>query len=108
MDDRRTLGRVTRRELLRGAAAGLGAAAFPTAISALLARQANAGRIRANDFTSPYGEPVATPDQTTGLPLLRVPPGFTYRTFAWTGDTMADGRPCPGSPDGMAVVHELD
>jgi secreted PhoX family phosphatase len=99
---------LSRRSLLRGAAATACAAAFPTAISALLARQSNAMRHRLLAFTSPYGEPVAALDQTTGLPLLRVPPGFTYRTFGWNGDTMADGFPCPGNPDGMAVVHTLD
>jgi secreted PhoX family phosphatase len=103
---------LSRRELLRGAAAGaawMGAAAgFPVAIQSLLASQANAGRIRSLDVANPYGDPVPTPDQTTGLPLLRLPPGFTYRTFAWTGDPMLDGTPCPGNPDGMAVVHVED
>ena len=57
---------------------------------------------------NPYGDPVATLDQTTGLPLLRLPPDFTYRTFGWGGDPMLDGAPCPASTDGMAVVHVLD
>ena len=25
-------------------------------------------------------------DETTGLPLLRLPEGFSYRSFGWTGD----------------------
>jgi hypothetical protein len=30
-------------------------------------------------------------DQTTGLPLLQLPEGFTYQIFGWSGDLMADG-----------------
>jgi uncharacterized protein len=104
---RRDRSLLTRRELLRGAAGGAACAAFPLAIEALLARQANAGTRRAL-VGNPYGDPVPTLDQTTGLPLLRLPPGFTYRTFAWTGDPMLGGGACPGSPDGMAVVHVVD
>jgi uncharacterized protein len=99
---------LSRRQLLRGAASAVGAAAFPTAIQSLLARQANAGRLRPFAEGNPYGDPVPTPDLTTGLELLRVPPGFVYRTFGWAGDPMTDGAPCPANADGMAVVHVLD
>jgi secreted PhoX family phosphatase len=99
---------ISRRSLLRGSAGWLGAAAFPSAVQALLARQANAGRMRAADGASPYGELVTAIDQTTGLPLLRLPPGFSYRSFSWAGDAMADGSPAPASQDGMAVVQVLD
>jgi secreted PhoX family phosphatase len=98
---------LTRRALLRGGAAWLGAAAFSSAAQSLLARQATAGRVRLA-AASPYGEPVEAIDQTTGLPLLRLPPDFTYRSFGWTGDPMAGGAPTPGNHDGMAVVHVLD
>lgn len=54
---------------------------------------------------SPYGDPVAVNDLTTGLPLLQLPPGFTYKSFGWTGDPMDDGRPTPSHHDGMAVVE---
>jgi secreted PhoX family phosphatase len=47
-------------------------------------------------------------DETTGLPLLQLPDGFRYRTFAWTGDLLSDGIPCPASHDGMAVVDKGD
>jgi secreted PhoX family phosphatase len=43
-------------------------------------------------------------DQTTGLPLLKLPQGFRYHTFAWAGETLADGYPGPGACDGMGVV----
>jgi secreted PhoX family phosphatase len=42
-------------------------------------------------------------DETTGLPLLKLPPGFTYRSFSWTGDPMVDGSATPGRHDGMCV-----
>ncbi|TWU58203.1 alkaline phosphatase PhoX [Rubripirellula reticaptiva] len=43
-------------------------------------------------------------DEVTGLPLLRLPEGFRYRTFGWTGDLMDDGFVTPGFHDGMGVV----
>jgi len=43
-------------------------------------------------------------DETTGLPLLRLPQGFRYRSFGWTGDTMSDGVPTPAAHDGMGVI----
>jgi secreted PhoX family phosphatase len=99
---------LSRRSLLRGGAAWLGAAAFSTAAQALLAGQASAGRLRLAASASPYGEPVPAIDQTTGLPLLRLPPDFTYRSFGWTGDPMLDGTLTPGNHDGMAVVQVVD
>jgi secreted PhoX family phosphatase len=98
---------VSRRSLLRGGAALLAAA--PAGISALLARSAQAGRPRAADspIANPYGTPVPTLDQTTGLPLLNLPPDFTYRSISWTGDLMTDGSPTPERFDGMAVVQVL-
>lgn len=54
---------------------------------------------------SPYGPIAPVLDGTTGLPLLSLPEGFTYKSFGWTGDVMADGRPTPSNHDGMAVVQ---
>jgi secreted PhoX family phosphatase len=99
---------LSRRALLRGGAAWLGAAAFSTGAQSLLARQAAAGRTRLASAGNPYGDPVPAIDQTTGLPLLRLPPDFSYRSFGWVDDPMLDGHPTPGSPDGMAVVQVLD
>lgn len=99
---------LTRRSLLRGGAAWLGAAAFPSAVQALLARQSRAGRPRAAEIANPYGEPVPAIDQSSGLPLLRLPPDFTYRSFGWAGDPMLGGSPTPSNHDGMAVVQVLD
>lgn len=43
-------------------------------------------------------------DEVTGLPLLRLPPGFRYRSFGWTGDPLRDGAKTPSLHDGMAVI----
>jgi len=47
-------------------------------------------------------------DQTTGLPLLKLPKGFRYHSFAWAGEKLADGYPGPRACDGMGVVNEQD
>lgn len=46
------------------------------------------------------------PDETTGLPLLRLPEGFRYRTFSWAGTELHDGYLVPGAADGMGVVAQ--
>ncbi len=43
-------------------------------------------------------------DTATGLPLLRLPAGFSYVSFGWANEPLADGTPCPGAHDGMGVV----
>lgn len=55
---------------------------------------------------SPYGPVSPTRDQTTGLELLKLPEGFRYWSYSWTGDIMADGVVCPNLHDGMAVVDD--
>ncbi len=57
----------------------------------------------------PGAHPVLGPlkvvrDQTTGLPLLKLPQGFRYHSFAWAGESLGDGYPGPGACDGMGVV----
>ncbi len=91
---------VSRRRFLGGSALALGSLAAGS-LDALVARAANAQRL---DQSPDYGPLVETADRTTGLPLLRLPEGFTYSSFGWTGDLMDDGAPTPGSHDGMAVV----
>ncbi len=61
------------------------------------------GRIAAGESAkrSPL---VAVRDDTTGLPLLRLPAGFRYCSYGWTGDRMDDGAITPPFHDGMAVV----
>lgn len=51
-------------------------------------------------------------DESTGLPLLWLPEGLRYRSFAWTGEPMsgsaAEADPAaqrlPGAADGMGIV----
>jgi hypothetical protein len=51
-----------------------------------------------------YGPLFPTLDDTTGLALLRLPAGFRYRSFGWTGDALIQGGTTPSSHDGMGVV----
>ena len=60
------------------------------------------------DEQSGYGPLAPAADLETGLPLLRLPAGFQYRSFGWTGEPMADGSPTPDLHDGMGVVQTLD
>ena len=50
-----------------------------------------------------YGPLMPVNDGTTGLPLLDLPPDFSYFTFGWTGDPLSDGTPTPSLHDGMAA-----
>ena len=60
---------------------------------------------------NPYGEPAATLDETTGLPLLGLPPGFRYHSFGWTGDPLfpglTGGPATPPLHDGMGVIKQV-
>jgi secreted PhoX family phosphatase len=89
---------VDRRSFLRhGALAGMTMAAPWFALNA-----------RAQESVAPlgpgYGPLAPVNDGTTGLPLLKLPEGFSYLSFGWTGDLMADGKPTPGLHDGMAAL----
>ena len=90
----------SRRNLFKGAA-GVG---LVSVFQAWHAREALAAK-PAGDF-GPYGPVSPVRDHETGLELLQLPQGFQYRSFAWTGDRMSNGRPVPGGHDGMAVVAE--
>jgi uncharacterized protein len=98
--DRRGL---DRRALLRSGAAAAGASALAGPLFGLFARQVQASA-RLDAIKSPYGPVAPVRDQTTGLPLLQLPPGFGYQSCGWSGDPMADGKPTPTAHDGMAVV----
>lgn len=88
---------VDRRSFIRGSLAGAAAISF----SALLARRAGAVEL---PYSDDYGPVAPVNDLTTGLPLISLPAGFTYRSFGWRGQPMADGRVTPGAHDGMDVV----
>lgn len=93
-----------RRRLLRVAAAGVGGIALTPLLYRLLTDPA-----RAEDFPesapSRYGRLSPTIDRTTGLPLLQLPPGFSYFSAGWRGDPMRDGQRTPSRHDGMGVVR---
>lgn len=94
-----------RRTFLTGAGAAAGAIALAAPFRNLYARQLeNGGRFPLARRGGPYGDLVPTLDETTGLPLLRLPGGFRYASLGWTGDVMSDGTLTPSAHDGMAVV----
>ncbi len=94
----------SRRSVLKGGGAAL-ATGFAGTIGALSSQSALAavGKQQVS-AVSPYGPISPVNDLATGLPLLQLPAGFSFKSFGWTGDLMADGRPTPSSHDGMAVV----
>ncbi|TQU97725.1 alkaline phosphatase PhoX, partial [Xanthomonas perforans] len=95
-----------RRQVLKGSAAVMAAGALGS-LSALQSRQAQAATSPSTQLApvpSRYGPLAPVADQSTGLPLLQLPQGFSYRSFGWSGDRMDDGQPCPDRHDGMAVV----
>lgn len=92
----------TRRGLLKGLA-GAKAVSLLGMLAALQSSVARAGAA-STLVASPYGPISPVQDLATGLPLLQLPAGFSYRSFGWRGDPMSDGRPCPGNHDGMGVV----
>ncbi|MBB1089411.1 DUF839 domain-containing protein [Lysobacter sp. SG-8] len=102
----------SRRQVLKGSAAAMAVGAIGS-LGALHARQAEAhGRhhgprdpVQMAPVPSPYGRLAPVADLSTGLPLLQLPRGFSYRSYGWSGDLMANGQPCPDRHDGMAVVR---
>ncbi len=105
---------VNRRSFLQGGTAAVAAASVAGTLQMFMARRAeatNAGYRPTVAVPSPYGAPVATNDQVTGLPLLGLPPGFKYWSHGWTGDPLfpnLDGSPItPSLHDGMGVLLEV-
>jgi len=88
-----------RRGFIKSGIAAAAAIAMP--LQMLGARNAHAVQL---PFSPDYGPLMDVADQATGFNLLRLPEGFKYWSYGWTGDVMADGIPTPGSHDGMAVV----
>ncbi|MEL7045311.1 MAG: alkaline phosphatase PhoX, partial [Pseudomonadota bacterium] len=94
-----------RRTVLRGLAA-TGGVALSLPLMKLQAMQAQG--IPPAPFSHTYGPLFPVPDRVTGLELLRLPRGFQYQSFGWTGELMDDGSPTPPRHDGMAVVQALN
>jgi secreted PhoX family phosphatase len=94
-----------RRTFLRRGAMGAGAV-WALSLQDYAARAAQPGAAVINGI-SPYGPISPKKDETTGLELLKLPDGFRYWSYSWTGDEMSDGVRCPHLHDGMAVVDQL-
>ena len=92
------LGAFGRRSFIRGGAVAAGAGAI-SAARPFEALATNGGR-RSPD----YGSLAEVADGSTGLPLLKLPPGFKYVSFGWRGDPMQGGGITPGGHDGGAVI----
>jgi secreted PhoX family phosphatase len=88
---------IDRRHFLKTGATGAASIAF----AALTVRKAGAAEL---PYTDDYGPVAPVNDLTTGLPLISLPAGFTYRSFGWLGQPMSDGKATPGAHDGMDVV----
>ena len=96
----------SRRRFLQGSASLAAAQGVIGLLGAVSMRNAVAATGKQTvQAVSPYGPIAPVLDGSTGLPLLSLPEGFEYKSFGWTGDPMTDGRPTPGSHDGMAVVQ---
>lgn len=99
---------LSRRGLLRGGGAAI-AAAFAGPIHAMASRLdpallACAPATASSLLASPYGAVTPVNDLVTGLPLIELPPGFSYKSYGWAGDPMSDGLVTPSTHDGMGVV----
>jgi len=89
-----------RRSFLTTGFVAVAGALIPLASCARLASTFAGPRIPARLGFGPLG-PVR--DETTGLPLLWLPPGFRYLTMGWAGDAQDDGTVTPVAHDGMAA-----
>jgi secreted PhoX family phosphatase len=98
----------SRRGVLKGSSAAV-FAAFAGPIAAMASRVAEASTCVPGAASalgiSPYGVLAPVNDMTTGLPLLHLPPGFSYKSYGWVNDVMTDGLATPSNHDGMGVVR---
>ena len=101
-----TVRTTSRRRFLKQTGAGVGSLALASVSTTLLANRARAATM--NLVESPYGPLFPTADLTTGLTLLRLPAGFHYRSFGWTGEVMSDGTLTPDRHDGMATIYPVN
>ncbi|MBI1247577.1 DUF839 domain-containing protein [bacterium] len=92
----------SRREFLSDTFSVFGAFAIGTALTTFSQRTALGETFKQ---ATPL---VPVQDETTGLPLLKLPEGFRYISYGWTGDQMADGQPTPTAHDGMGVISKAN
>jgi hypothetical protein len=96
----------SRRGVIKRTAVGAGAL-WTVSLNSFAARQAEGAPLGPLP-DGPYGPISPTVDEATGLPLLRLPEGFRYISYSWTGDVMSDGVRCPPLHDGMGIIDELN
>jgi secreted PhoX family phosphatase len=95
-----------RRLFLKAAASATAAAPFSAFIARAEASASQDGEERRKPrggYSATYGPLAPVRDQATGLPLLMLPERFSYISFGWTGDYLANGSRTPGAHDGMAA-----
>lgn len=97
--------RVTRRNL--GVLIGASAALSATPLANLVA---GGGKARAQSRRGFGALTPQLPTNTANLPAnlqniayIALPAAFEYKIVSYAGQTMADGQPVPGAPDGMAT-----
>ncbi|MGQ0384731.1 MAG: alkaline phosphatase PhoX [Gammaproteobacteria bacterium] len=82
-----------------------GSVSVAAVLAAAVARSGSASPRASARVAGPYGPLAPVADLETGLPLILLPRGFQYRSYAWSGDTMPNGQPVPDAHDGMGVIH---
>lgn len=95
------MGRSDRRKFLKGGLYVAGGLGLGIASWSRLSRHGEPPGIH-----PALGPLIVVNDQTTGLPLLRLPKGYRYHSFAWAGEVLNDGYPGPRACDGMGVVAD--
>lgn len=93
------LAMATRRDVLSLAMGAATASATASAVTAFARRRSPAS-------SSWPLRPVA--DETTGAALLKLPGGFSYRTFSWSLEGTDDGHLVSGLHDGMGAFPSAD
>ncbi len=92
---------VSRRSFL---GAAIGAAGLTGLSAAPFRALASGSNVAAAPFSVDYGPLNLVADETTGGSFIKLPPGFRYLAFGWTGAPMVGGAPTPPAHDGMGVV----
>lgn len=80
----------------------LAASATAAALAGLSWRGLAAGKAKAPRQLVPVS------DETTGVPLLHLPPGFRYKSFSWSLEAADDGNIVSGLHDGMGAFVNAD
>ncbi|MBP6901507.1 MAG: DUF839 domain-containing protein [Burkholderiaceae bacterium] len=95
----------SRRRLLHSMAAGTLSPLGRGLAQAALALGGGAALAQTGRGSLGFGPLRPVADLHTGLPLLMLPEGFSYRSFGWAGEALADGGGrMPGATDGMGIV----